>query len=187
PTAQLEDLPGMSDVIGHKMVTQSGRLLGAIDDILIDEKDGTVIGFVVGEGMKSKLENIFNSDRAVHGYVRADADLHVGNDLIVVPDDAFVPGDWERPGKDVPVTPPAESVRERTGWATLRPEKAAGTRTWKRRATEGGSAATGSPEVEGWIPGDFAQAFSGKSKPEEQSARETPDLPASPFPPDRIE
>src|SRR5262245_7623784 len=91
--AELDNLPRMSDIIGHKMVTQSGRLLGVIDDMLINRADGTIIGFVVGEGVRNKLENIFNPQRSrVHGYVRADANLHVGKELIVVPDDALIEG-----------------------------------------------------------------------------------------------
>jgi uncharacterized protein YrrD len=92
--AELENLPRMSDIIGHKMVTRSGRLLGVIDDMLINGGDGTVVGFVVGEGVRNRLENIFNPQRPqTHGYVRADADLHVGRDLIVVPDDALMQGE----------------------------------------------------------------------------------------------
>jgi uncharacterized protein YrrD len=92
--AELDNLPRMSDIIGHKMVTQSGRLLGIIDDMLISRADGTIVGFVVGEGVRSKLENIFNPQRSrVRGYVRAEADLHVGKELIVVPDDALIEGE----------------------------------------------------------------------------------------------
>jgi uncharacterized protein YrrD len=92
--AELDNLPRMSDIIGHKMITQSGRLLGVIDDMLINRADGTIVGFVVGEGVRNKLENIFNPQRPrVHGYVRADADLHVGKELIVVPDDALIEGE----------------------------------------------------------------------------------------------
>jgi len=92
--AELDNLPRMSDIIGHKMVTQSGRLLGVIDDMLINRADGTIIGFVVGEGVRSKLENMFNPRRSrIHGYVRAEANLHVGKDLIVVPDDALIEGE----------------------------------------------------------------------------------------------
>jgi len=92
--AELDNLPRMSDIIGHKMVTRSGRLLGVIDDMLINGADGTIVGFVVGEGVRNKLENIFNPQRSqVHGYVRADADLHVGKELIVVPDDALIEGE----------------------------------------------------------------------------------------------
>jgi uncharacterized protein YrrD len=92
--AELDNLPRMSDIIGHKMVTQSGRLLGVIDDMLVNRADGTIVGFVVGEGVRNKLESIFNPQRSrVHGYVRADADLHVGKELIVVPDDALIEGE----------------------------------------------------------------------------------------------
>jgi uncharacterized protein YrrD len=92
--AELDNLPRMSDIIGHKMITQSGRLLGVIDDMLINRADGTIVGFVVGEGVRNRLENIFNPQRPrVHGYVRADADLHVGKELIVVPDDALIEGE----------------------------------------------------------------------------------------------
>jgi uncharacterized protein YrrD len=92
--AELDNLPRMSDIIGHKMITQSGRLLGVIDDMLIKRADGTIVGFVVGEGVRNKLENIFNPQRSrVHGYVRADANLHVGKELIVVPDDALIEGE----------------------------------------------------------------------------------------------
>src|SRR5215831_15830729 len=92
--AELDHLPRMSDIIGHKMITRSGRLLGLIDDMLINRADGTIVGFVVGEGVRTKLENIFNPQRSrVHGYVRADADLHVGKELIVVPDDALIEGE----------------------------------------------------------------------------------------------
>jgi uncharacterized protein YrrD len=92
--AELDNLPRMSDIIGHKMITQSGRLLGVIDDMLINRADGTIVGFVVGEGMRNKLENIFNPQRSrIHGYVRADADLQVGKELIVVPDNALIEGE----------------------------------------------------------------------------------------------
>lgn len=99
--AELDNLPRMSDIIGHKMITQSGRLLGVIDDMLINRTDGTIVGFVVGEGVRNKLENIFNPQRSrVQGYVRAEADLHVGKDLIVVPDDALIEGEPSAPETD---------------------------------------------------------------------------------------
>jgi len=92
--AELDNLPRMSDIIGHKMITQSGRLLGVIDDMLINRADGSIVGFVVGAGVRNKLESIFNPQRPrVQGYVRADADLHVGKELIVVPDAALIEGE----------------------------------------------------------------------------------------------
>ncbi len=162
-SAELDSLPRLSDVIGHKMVTQSGRLLGAIDDILIDPKDGTIIGFVVGEGMKSKLENMFNTERAhADGYVRADAELQVGNDLIVVPDDAFVAGDPEALARESETTGPLTEPAARTqGWGLARPAGAPRSSLWTKRA-DSPRATAGSDEVEGWIPGDFSQPLTGE-------------------------
>ncbi len=88
---ELASLPRVSDVMGRKMVSRSGRLLGSIADVLINPEDGTIIGFSLGEGAKSKLENLFGGEKGTAtAYVRADADLQVGKDLIVVPDDALV-------------------------------------------------------------------------------------------------
>src|ERR1044071_6664602 len=50
--AELDNLPRMSDIIGHKMVTRTGRLLGVIDDMLINGTDGSIVGFIVGEGVR---------------------------------------------------------------------------------------------------------------------------------------
>jgi len=89
--SELASLPRVSDVIGRKMVSRSGRLLGSIADVLINPADGTILGFSIGEGAKSKLENLFGAEKARStSYVRADADLQVGKDLIVVPDEALV-------------------------------------------------------------------------------------------------
>lgn len=59
-SADLGNLPRMSDVIGRKMLTRNGRLLGSINDVLINGEDGTIIGFAVGEGVRNKLESILN-------------------------------------------------------------------------------------------------------------------------------
>jgi uncharacterized protein YrrD len=131
--AELDNLPRMSDIIGHKMITQSGRLLGVIDDVLINRADGTIVGFVVGEGVRSKLENIFNPQRSrVHGYVRAEADLQVGKDLIIVPDDALIEGEPAPEGdQKSPITKSDEvgsrSWEERASAESTRPS------IWTRR------------------------------------------------------
>lgn len=173
-SGELDSLPRMSDVIGHKMVTQSGRLLGAIDDILINPQDGTIIGFVVGEGMKSKLENMFNTERThTDGYVRADADLQVGNDLIVVPDDAFIAGDPEALGRERTTSDQEPATQ---GWAVDRPAVATGRSLWSRRP----NAKTGSDEVEGWIPGDFSQPTTSEPRSATRTTAEPPVDPTSP-------
>jgi uncharacterized protein YrrD len=131
--AELDNLPRMSDIIGHKMITQSGRLLGMIDDMLINRADGTIVGFVVGEGVRSKLENMFNPQRSrIHGYVRADADLHVGKELIVVPDNALIEGEptaHESDEKPIPKTDGLDSHpwEERASAEPTRPS------IWTRR------------------------------------------------------
>jgi uncharacterized protein YrrD len=113
----LDNLPRTSDVIGHKMITRSGRLLGSIDDMLIDGTDGRIIGYVVGEGVRNKLEHFFNPQRSrVHGYVRADADLQVGNDLVVVPDDALIEGEPNVDG-DRKQAPQNRDEVESRGWS----------------------------------------------------------------------
>lgn len=132
----LEKLPRMSDVIGHKMITQSGRLLGSIDDVLINGPDGTIIGFVVGEGLRGKVENFFNPQRSrVHGYVRADADLQVGNKLIVVPDDALIEGEPNMEATNrKPVVRNADQAESR-GWTERSSAVPESTRSsiWARR------------------------------------------------------
>lgn len=118
----LNGFPRMSDVIGHKMVTRSGRLLGSIDDVLINAADGEIVGYVVGEGVRNKLENIFNPQRSrTHGYVRADSDLKVGDKLIVVPDDALIEG--EPSVKNADRKPETQKINE------------AGSREWGERSS----------------------------------------------------
>jgi uncharacterized protein YrrD len=146
--ADLESLPRMSDVVGHKMVTQSGRLLGSIDDILINGADGTIIGFAVGEGVRNKVENFFNPQRSrTHGYVRADADLQVGNELIVVPDDALIEGEPSaQEGDHKPATHPASKTESR-GWSERAAAESTRPSIWKRR-TETTTRNRSQPRVE---------------------------------------
>ncbi|HEY4257028.1 MAG TPA: PRC-barrel domain-containing protein [Candidatus Udaeobacter sp.] len=132
--ADLESLPRMSDVVGHKMVTQSGRLLGSIDDVLINGADGTIIGFAVGEGVRNKLENFFNPQRSrIHGYVRADADLQVGNELIVVPDDALIEGEPSAQESDHKAATHPATETESRGWAEHASAESGRPSIWKRR------------------------------------------------------
>ena len=144
--AELDNLPRMSDIIGHKMVTRSGRLLGLIDDMLINGTDGTIVGFVVGEGVRNKLENIFNPHRSrTHGYVRADAELQVGKELIVVPDDALIeeePAARERDERKPTAAKSDEAASSR--WADQRAAESKRSSIWTRR-TESAPIRTESP------------------------------------------
>jgi uncharacterized protein YrrD len=145
-TEELNQLPRMSDVVGHKMVTRSGRVLGTIDDLLVDGTDGKVIGFAVGESMRSKLENIFQPERSkIHGYVRADADLQVGNDLIVVPDDALIEGE---PDTREPQTKPIAAGSQEIGsggWAHPETGDAPRRSIWTRRTDPATSSSIKTP------------------------------------------
>lgn len=130
----LETLPRMSDIIGRKMLTRSGRLLGSIDDMLINGADGTIIGFTVGEGVRNKLESIFNPQRPkIHGYVRSDADLQVGNELIVVPDDALIEGEPGVHDGDHRAAMQKADQAESRGWGERDSEESMGSSIWTRR------------------------------------------------------
>ena len=129
----LSTLPRMSDIIGRKMLTRSGRLLGLIDDMLINGADGTIVGFVVGEGVRNKLESIFNPQRSkIHGYVRADADLHVGNELIVVPDDALIEGEPSVQDDHKAAMQKTDQAESR-GWGKRDSDESTGSSIWTRR------------------------------------------------------
>ena len=131
--AELDNLPRMSDIVGRKMLTRSGRLLGLIDDMLINGADGTIVGFLVGESVRNKLENILNPQRSrVRGYVRADSDLHVGNELIVVPDDALIEGEPTVQNGDPNAAMQKTDQTESRGWGQ-RDEESIGSSIWARR------------------------------------------------------
>ncbi len=89
---RLTSLPTISHLLGRKVVSESGVLLGAIGDVLIDRADGRIIGYALrAPGVRGQLEAVFG--RAQEGqpdYVRATADLRLGENLIVVPDGALV-------------------------------------------------------------------------------------------------
>ena len=170
--AELDNLPRMSDIIGHKMVTQSGRLLGVIDDMLINRADGTIVGFVVGEGVRSKLENIFNPQRSrIHGYVRADADLHVGKELIVVPDDALIEG--EAGAHEGDQKPPMSKSDEADSHAWEERALAESTRSsiWTRRPDTPAQAPSETP-AEPRLKSETARAAEN-SRPVEEARAET--------------
>lgn len=95
-TAHLDALPRLSELTGRRMVSFGGRLLGTVEDALISERDGRIIGYPLERpGPSSWLDSLFGlgwkSERP--DYVRADAALRIGARLIVVPDDAIASGD----------------------------------------------------------------------------------------------
>ena len=94
-TAHLDALPRLSELTGRRMVSFGGRLLGSVEDALISERDGRIIGYPLDRpGAGTWLDTVFGlgwkSDQP--DYVRADAGLRIGARLIVVPDDAIASG-----------------------------------------------------------------------------------------------
>lgn len=115
--AHLEALPRVSDVVGRKVVSRDGRLLGTVADVLIDDDDGRILGYALCEHTGvGRLEELMGGGekQSHHSYLRADADLRAGKDLIVAPDDA-VAHDWEADASELPPAPPAPS-HPRSRW-----------------------------------------------------------------------
>lgn len=96
-TAHLETLPRGSDVIGRKVVSEDGRFLGKVSDVLIDRADGRIIGYLLAEHTPgAKFEEMFGKDkkkRRESPYLPADANIRTGRDLIIASEDA-VSYDW---------------------------------------------------------------------------------------------
>ena len=123
--SHLDTLPRLSELTGRKMVSYGGRLLGTIEDALIDERDGRIIGYPLdANGLTSGLDRLFTLGLSGGHleYVRADADLRVGAKLMVVPDEAIVTIDEDRlPAQpdtsvepsEVPVTPSSTAEPKR--------------------------------------------------------------------------
>lgn len=112
----LDALPRLSDIAGRKVLSDNGRLLGTVEDVLIDETDGRIVGYALsGAGLEQKLHKLMSGDRSEApraAYLRADANLRAGVDLIVAPEDA-VSYDWEAAA--IPATAPDGASRR---WAT---------------------------------------------------------------------
>jgi uncharacterized protein YrrD len=86
----LEGLPTVSDMVGRRVVTVDGRLLGAVDDVLVDGGDGRIVGYTLTNPDVTKFQTLVSGDRRRQPmpYLRADADLKTGRDLIVAPEGA---------------------------------------------------------------------------------------------------
>lgn len=90
--AHLESLPRASILVGRKVVSHGGQLLGIVEDVLIEPQDGRVIGYALGAaGPTVGLDRLLGGGRSRQpDYVRADSEVRVGRSLIVVPDQALV-------------------------------------------------------------------------------------------------
>jgi sporulation protein YlmC with PRC-barrel domain len=88
----LAALPRVSDLAGRRLVSDAGRLVGSVCDVLFDSEDGRLVGYEFrppnGSGGVNSLLGMARS-RPAH-YVRAEANLRIGANIIVVPDDSVV-------------------------------------------------------------------------------------------------
>src|SRR5229473_1826967 len=76
---RLESLPRGSDVTGRKVVTEDGRYLGKVDDVLIERADGRIFGYVLAD----------YKGQGKRPYLPADSNLRAGRDLIVASEEAM--------------------------------------------------------------------------------------------------
>ena len=103
--ARLETLPRGSDLIGRKVVSEDGRFLGKVSDVLIDRMDGRILGYLLSEHTPGgRFEEMLGKDRKDREmpYLPADAKLKAGRDLLVASEDA-VNYDWTDEDEDVAV------------------------------------------------------------------------------------
>jgi sporulation protein YlmC with PRC-barrel domain len=112
---QLSGLPRLSQIVGRKVVSYSGALLGTIDDVLIDDADGRILGYALGKRKPLQgLERWLAGDsKPPLDYVRADADLRIGAAMVLVPDEAVVRG-TDRLAEPMPAT--VASSAAAPGW-----------------------------------------------------------------------
>jgi sporulation protein YlmC with PRC-barrel domain len=101
---RIEHLPKACDLIGRKVVSRGGRYLGRIGDVLISREDGRIIGYTLGAfDVLNKIEQLFRRDKKNGPYLRADAELRTGKELVVAPDDA-VSEEWSSDEADSTMT-----------------------------------------------------------------------------------
>lgn len=89
-------LPRLSKLIGHKMITEGGTVLGAIEDVLLDDQSGAIAAYAFQRdaGPASGLGALLGGNKPQQlEYLRAGRGIRVGKDLIIVPDDAEVGGE----------------------------------------------------------------------------------------------
>ena len=116
----LEALPHASDLIGRTVVSTSGRFLGVVEDVLISGADGRIVGYQLARRAPfARLGTLVGKKQHRAPYLRADAELRAGRELIVAPEDAVA--GWT--DEETPATP------------TRRPAAAGGAVSGFRHAT----------------------------------------------------
>ena len=134
----------------------------------------------LSEEQQNKLENIFNPQRSrVHGYVRADADLHVGKDLIVVPDDALIEGEPATHETDREAAPAKSDEADAHPWEERAAAESKRSSIWTRRTDAPAQVRSEPPPAEPRLKSETARAV--------ENTRPSPveDTPVEPSPLDR--
>jgi sporulation protein YlmC with PRC-barrel domain len=90
--AYLSALPRVSDLAGRRLVSDAGRLVGSVCDVFFDSQDGRLIGYEFRPPNGSGgLDSLLGMGRSrSFNYVKAEANLRIGANIIVVPDDSVV-------------------------------------------------------------------------------------------------
>ena len=125
---RLDDLPRVSDLVGRKVVSDEGRFLGTVDDVLVDETDGRIVGYALTDsGPGGRLGDLMSGERKDQQapYLRAEANLRAGQDLIVAPEDALS-RDWALLGHPVDESAAASGTPVRRWTDTVPRERSTG-------------------------------------------------------------
>jgi sporulation protein YlmC with PRC-barrel domain len=133
----LGDLRRLGQVTGRKVVTESGRLVGTIQAVCIDPRDGRIVGYPLeGRAARRGLAGLLGAGAAAAVYVRGNADMRVGRELVVVRDgdlaegglaDGAAPDSLEAAAVDHPAGEPLSGAPSRQsagaliGWSEPRP------------------------------------------------------------------
>jgi sporulation protein YlmC with PRC-barrel domain len=109
---RLAAMPRLSHVVGRKVMTAGGRALGPIGDVFVEPESGRIVGYALDNGPGGALRSLFAAPGGDDegDYISADADLRVGRDLVVVPDDAIVARSGTGGGESL-LSPRSEGAR----------------------------------------------------------------------------
>lgn len=112
---ELAAFPSLSSLIGRQALSRRGRMLGTVDDILLDEETGRIMGYALDArtGGRGLLALFKRGGAYWPDYVRADADVRVGRHMIVAPDSALVQGERIEPLKEPDMSTDAPGWGER--------------------------------------------------------------------------
>jgi uncharacterized protein YrrD len=109
---ELATYPTLASLMSRKVLSRRGKLLGAVADVLLDERTGAIVGYALD--VRTGGRGLFGLARRGGDYwpdyVKAEADLRVGRHIIVAPDHALVQGEKIEP------LVPVDQTEDPTGW-----------------------------------------------------------------------